>query len=314
MVGTSPKMKQIFKLIRLAAQTDVPVLLTGAPGTGKETAARAIHRQSRFAAGPFVIVDCAAIRPESLEGEFFGHKSRAHPHQLSLEGKVEMANGGTLFIKEVESLPWSFQGDLLRFLGDFTFRRVGDRIPRTAEFRLTSALSGDAEQLVLQGRLRPELHQKLKGLSLELPVLKDRGIDMWLMAKALLKRYAAKEAKKILGFSEQAKKIILTYDWPGNINELDSCIRRAVVMSEKPWISLKDLALSNTMLPPAINLGLEKVMSQFEEQLIAAAFFRAGGNVAKAARDLKVSQSAMRHLLKKYAIFEGRSQGGARPS
>jgi len=106
----------------------------------------------------------------------------------------------------------------------------------------------------------------------------------------------------------------LTYEWPGNIDELDSCVRRAVVMAEKPWVSLKDLGLSHTMLPPAISLGLEKVMTQFEERLIAAAFFRAGGNVAQAARDLKISQSTMRHLLKKYAIFGEQPQGRARPS
>lgn len=312
LIGTSPRMKQVFKLIREAAQSNLPVLIIGAPGTGKETMATAIHQHSKFAKGPFIVVDCAAIRPEFLPMEFFGHRNGTDPNQPSLEGKVEMADRGTLFIKEVESLPEPFQGELLRFLRDFTFRRVEGKMQRKVEFRLIAALNGDVEELILRGLLRNDLYQWLKGLTLELPALKDRGVDIWLMAKALLKKYAAKEAKKILGFSEQAKKTILTYDWPGNINELDSCIRRAVVMAEKPWISLKDLGLPSTMAPSAINIGLEKVMAQFEEHLVATTFFRAGGNVARAARELKISQSTMRNLLKKYSIFGEQSHGAPR--
>lgn len=241
MIGTSVQMQRVFQLIREAAKSDAPVLIIGPSGTGKEMAANAIHQLSAKAAGPFVVINCAAIWPESLEAEFFGYKNGPYLELPPMQGKVELADQGTLFLKEVESLPPQFRGTLLRFLTNHTFKRVEGRISRKVDLRIIATVNCSLRKLLVRSLFREDLYQFLSQFIIEVPALKDRGVDVLLLAKMFLKSYAARVRKKILGFSKAAKKAILTHPWPGNIHELESCICRAVVMAETPWISLEDL-------------------------------------------------------------------------
>ena len=241
MIGSSAQMQRVFHLIQEAAKTDAPVLIIGPSGTGKELAANAIHQLSPRAAEPFVVINCAAIWPESLEAEFFGYKNGLYLDLPPMQGRVELADKGTLFLKEVESLPRQFRDTLLRFLKKQTFKRVEGRINRKVDLRIIATVNCDLKKLLIKSLFREDLYQLLSQFIVEVPELKDRGVDVLLMAKMFLKSYAARVGKHILGFSEEAKKSILTYCWPGNIHELESCICRAVVMAETPWISLEDL-------------------------------------------------------------------------
>lgn len=241
MIGTSVQMQRVFQLIRAAAKSDAPVLIIGPSGTGKELAANAIHQLSARAAGPFAVINCAAIWPESLEAEFFGYKNGVYLGLPPMPGRVELADKGTLFLKEVESLPPQFRGTLLRFLQNQTFKRVEGQISRKVDLRIIATVNCNLRKLLVRSLFREDLYQLLSQFIIEVPELKDRGVDVLLLAKMFLKSYAARVGKKILGFSEAARKAILTHSWPGNIHELESCICRAVVMAETPWISLEDL-------------------------------------------------------------------------
>jgi two-component system NtrC family response regulator len=251
MIGASVQMQRVFQLIREAAKSEVPVLIIGPSGTGKEMAANAIHQLSARAAEPFVVINCAAIWPESLEAEFFGYKNGPYLDLPPLQGRVELADRGTLFLKEVESLPPQFRGTLLRFLQNRTFKRVEGRISRKVDLRIIATVNCNLKKLLVQSLFREDLYQLLSQFIVEVPELRDRGVDVLLLAKMFLKSYASRVGKEILGFSEAAKKAILTHSWPGNIHELESCICRSVVMAETPWISLEDLG--HLALYPPLN-------------------------------------------------------------
>jgi two-component system NtrC family response regulator len=241
MIGTSVQMQRVFKLIREAAKSDAPVLIIGPSGTGKEMAANAIHQLGAKAAGPFVVINCAAVWPESMEAEFFGYRNGPYLELPPMQGKVELADKGTLFLKEVECLPPQFRGELLKFLQDHTFKRVEGQINRKVDLRIIATVNCSLRKLLMRSMFREDLYQFLSQFIIEVPALKDRGIDVLLLAKMFLKAYADRVGKEILGFSPAAKKALLAHSWPGNIHELESCICRAVVMAETPWISLEDL-------------------------------------------------------------------------
>jgi two-component system NtrC family response regulator len=241
MIGTSVQMQRVFKLIREAAKSDAPVLIIGPSGTGKEMAANAVHQLSAKAAGPFVVINCAAVWPESMEAEFFGYRNGPYLELPPMQGKVELADKGTLFLKEVECLPPQFRGELLKFLQDHTFKRVAGQINRKVDLRIIATVNCSLRKLMVRSMFREDLYQFLSQFIIEVPALKDRGIDVLLLAKMFLKAYADRVGKEILGFSPAAKKALVAHPWPGNIHELESCICRAVVMAETPWISLEDL-------------------------------------------------------------------------
>jgi two-component system NtrC family response regulator len=241
MIGSSVQMQRVFQLIREAAKSEAPALIIGPSGTGKEMVANAIHQLSTRAIEPFVVINCAAIWPESLEAEFFGYKNGPYLDLPPMQGRVELADKGTLFLREVESLPRQFRGTLLRFLKNQTLKRVEGEINRKLDLRIIATVNCDLKKLLIRSLFREDLYQLLSQFIVEVPELKDRGVDVFLLAKMFLKSYADRVGKQILGFSEEAKKAILTHCWPGNIHELESCICRAVVMAETPWISLQDL-------------------------------------------------------------------------
>jgi DNA-binding NtrC family response regulator len=307
MIGTCPSMHKVFHLIRKVATSDVPVLVTGASGTGKEMVAQAIHQRSHRAKGPFVAVNCGAIPRELLESELFGHEKGSFTGAYrTVSGKVELAHNGTLFLDEVGELPLDLQVKLLRFLQEFTFERVGGRESKQVDLRVISATNGDLKELIAAGRFREDLFYRLNVVSIDLPNLRDRGDDSLIMANVFLRRYAAKTERKFLGFSQEALKAIETYPWPGNIRELINHIRRAVVMAEDSWVSPENLGLDLTEVKgkPLNGLGLKEAKAQFEARLVTEALANVRGNVQLAAKLLKTSRSVVYHLINKYELKE----------
>jgi two-component system NtrC family response regulator len=310
MIGTCDAMLHIFKLIRKVAATDVPVMVTGASGTGKEMVARAIHQRSHRSQGPFVAVNCGAIPRELLESELFGHEKGSFTGAYrSVMGTVERAQGGTLFLDEVGELPLELQVKLLRFLQEYTFERVGGRKSLTVDLRVISATNKELGELIAQNLFREDLYYRLDVIDIALPPLKDRGEDAVVMAKIFLKKHAATMGKEIQGFTPEAVIAIRTHAWPGNIRELVNRIRRAVVMAEEVTITPDNLGLHlNALNPdPLINgLGLKEAKARFEAEFLAATLTRYRGNVQLAAMALKTSRSVVYHLMRKYEIREAR--------
>ncbi len=304
MVGTCPAMYRVFHLIRKMAHTDLPVLVTGASGTGKEMVATAIHQRSPREEGPFVAVNCGAIPRDLLESEFFGHEKGSFTGAYrSVIGKAEQANHGTLFLDEVGELPLDLQVKLLRFLQEYSFERVGGRQKIQVDVRIISATNCDLKELIAAGRFRDDLYYRLNGITIEMPDLKDRGADILIMATFFLKQYSAQLGKDLRGFTPEAVKALQSYPWPGNIRELINHIRRAVVMAEDRWVTPVDLELGDYSVGhDHANLGLKEARERLEAKMITEALARFRGNVQKAAQALKISRSAFYYLAEKYHL------------
>ena len=306
MIGTCEAMLRIFKMIRKVATTDVPVMITGASGTGKEMVARAIHQRSNRSKGPFVPINCGAIPRELLESELFGHEKGSFTGAYrSVAGTVERAQDGTLFLDEVGELPLELQVKLLRFLQEYTFERVGGRKSIKVDLRVISATNRNLTELIAQNQFREDLFYRLDVIDISLPPLKDRGDDAIIMATIFLRNYAGKLGKDIHGFTPEAVTAIQTHGWPGNIRELVNRIRRAVVMAERTTITPDNLGLKFGSINPEpfVNgLGLKEAKAKFEEELLSAALARYRGSVQLTAKALKTSRSVIYHLIQKYEI------------
>ncbi len=307
MIGACKTMRDIFCLIRKVAVTDVPVLITGASGTGKEMVARAIHQRSNWSAGPFVEVNCGAIPRELLESELFGHERGAFTGAYrSMIGHVERAQNGTLFLDEVGELPVDLQVKLLRFLQEFTFHRVGGRQPIRVDIRIISATNTYLPELFHAGRFREDLYYRLDVVNINLPLLKDREDDALIMANIFLKRYAARLGKDIKGFTPEAVAAIMNHSWPGNVRELINRVRRAVVMSEQQRVAPEPLGLNQSgeeeVEPTFHGKSLKEARAEFEARLVSEALQHFQGNVFLASQALKVSRSTMYHFIQKYQL------------
>ena len=281
MIGTCPAIRELFQMIRKVAPSDVAVLVTGASGTGKELVARAIHERSLRADGPFVPINCGAIPRELLESELFGYEKGAFSGAYRTTiGTVERAQGGTLFLDEVGELPLELQVKLLRFLQDYSFTRVGGRVPIQVDLRIISATNGNLEDLTQNSQFREDLYYRLNVIHLHLPHLKDRDLDSLIMANIFLKRYARKVGKEFCGFTRKAVKVIQGYPWPGNIRELVNRIRRGVVLAEGCWIGPDHLGLALEEIEPEPifnGRGLKEAKAEFEARLVAEVLSQLSG-------------------------------------
>lgn len=306
MIGTCKAMREVFCLIRKVSVTDVPVLITGASGTGKEMVARAIHQRSNWSRGPFVEVNCGAIPRELLESELFGHEKGAFTGAYrTLIGHVERAQNGTLFLDEVGELSVDLQVKLLRFLQEFTFHRVGGRQSIKVDVRIISATNTDLKELIAAGRFREDLYYRLDVVNIHLPPLKDREDDGLIMANVFLKRYAARLGKDIKGFTPDAVAAVQSHSWQGNVRELINRVRRAVVMTENSRVTPENLGLNHSHRgpEPVFNgKSLKEARAEFEARLVGEALQYFRGNVNMASQALKVSRSTMYHFIQKYQL------------
>src|SRR2546423_4481938 len=241
-VGESPLLQRVFQLISKVAPTDSTGLISGESGTGKELAARAIHRNSKRADKPFIAVNCAALAETLLESELFGHEKGSFTGALvQKKGRLEIADGGTIFLDEIGDLSPALQTKLLRVLQGREFERVGGNRTIKIDVRLVAATNRNLEEAIAQGEFRQDLYFRLNVVELKMPTLRERVEDIPLLANSFARKYADKCNRRIAGISPEAKKLLMSYDWPGNVRELENAVERAVVLGTTDRILADDL-------------------------------------------------------------------------
>lgn len=243
-VAGSAAMVAAYKVLRRVAPFDHPVLILGETGTGKELAAREVHAASDRASGPFVAINCGAIPENLLESELFGHRKGAFTGaDADKMGKVEAANGGTLFLDEIAEMPVHLQVKLLRVLQEAAIERVGDLVPRPIDVRVVSATHQDLAARIRDGRFREDLYYRLAGVEVRLPPLRERGDDLDALADTFLETYRVRYGGVARGFTDRARRAMRAWPWAGNVRELESRIRKAVVLADGLRIDVDDLGL-----------------------------------------------------------------------
>ena len=302
LIGNSPVMQTLFRGIQKAAEVDVPVLITGESGTGKEQAARSIHEYSNRAASPFVVMNCAALPPNLIQSELFGHEKGAFTGASERRiGHLESANGGTLFLDEIGDLAPELQANLLRFLEEKKIRRLGSTKPIPVNVRVIAATNTHLEQVVRDGRFREDLYYRLNVLHLRAPALRERKNDVELLAKHFFTKFAAETRTSAKGLSRDALEVINRYDWPGNVRELMNRVRRAVLLSEGPYVTPDDLELERRSLGRGF-VTLDEARMAADRETIQSTLLRTRFNIARAAQELGVSRMTLYRLMEKYDI------------
>jgi len=311
-IAMSGQMLAIFETVRKVATTDVSVLLTGESGTGKELVARAIHRRSARAGKPFVPINCGAIPENLLESELFGHEKGSFTGaHATKRGKFESADGGTIFLDEIGELPLPLQVKLLRFLQDHIIERVGGGEPIPVDVRVIAATNQDLEAMIGRKEFREDLFYRINTVRIALPPLRDRGDDLLLLATRFLHRYRAELSRPIRGFSPAALDAMHTWQWAGNVRELDNRIKRAVIMAAGNLIQPADLDLPApagagdgeiSLTAAAGDMALREARDRLEKSMVIAALLRSSGNVSAAAQQLDVSRPTLHDLMKKHGV------------
>jgi transcriptional regulator with PAS, ATPase and Fis domain len=286
-IGACPSMMEVFRKLQKVAATDISVLITGETGTGKELIAREIHRRSNRIDGPFVTVNCGAIPENLIESEMFGHVKGAFTGAIaSRPGRFQQANGGTLFLDEVGELTPALQVKLLRAIQERVVYRVGDSKPEKCDIRIVAATNRNLEQMIKTGDFREDLYYRLNVVNLWLPPLRERGEDIFIIAKALLSKYADELSSPVRGFSPAALAAVRKYDWPGNIRQLENRIKKALVLCDKTLLGSEDLDLGPEAQQPIV--PLEKAKEDFQRRYVLEVLERNNGNRTQTARDLGV--------------------------
>jgi Nif-specific regulatory protein len=306
MVGESTPMREVYRRIARVAPTDSTVLITGESGTGKELVARAIHRNSPRTDRPFVAINCAAITETLLESELFGHEKGAFTGAIAQKrGKLEIAEGGTVFLDEIGELSPALQAKLLRVLQDKTFERVGATRPVHVDFRLLAATNRDLMAAIDEGRFRNDLYYRLNVVSLEMPSLRERREDVAPLADWFLRRHRDKARRQLSGFSPDVLEALTAYDWPGNVRELENAIEHAVILGLEESIVLDDLPdvvagrfVSSRPGGPPAPVTFREAIEQAKVDLITNALKESGGNHTTAARQLGLHPNYLHRLIR----------------
>jgi two-component system NtrC family response regulator len=305
LVGESEAIRKVFALVQRVAATDATVLITGENGSGKELVAHAIHAAGARHAGPFVPINCGAIPEQLLESELFGHERGAFTDAYrTREGKLELAEGGTIFLDEIAELPTHLQVKLLRFLQDKIVERVGGREPRRVDARVVAATNRDLKAAIADGRFREDLFYRLSVVNIQVPPLRERGDDLRLLAEYFLEFYAKHHKRRIRGFTQATLRALQAHAWPGNVRELENRVQRAVILAQDAYVRPADLELETA--PEETPLSLQDARDEAERRLLVDALTRNAGNITRAARDIKVSRPTFHDLLNKHGIEAAR--------
>ena len=313
-VGNSPAMKEVFRLIhkvgRSAAST---VLITGESGTGKDLVAKAIHYASDRARGPFMNITCSALPENLLESELMGHERGAFTDAKSAkQGLFEMANGGSMFLDEIGDMGVLLQAKLLRLLEEKTFRRVGGVRDIKVDVRVIAATNRDLGRAVAEGRFREDLYYRLKVIPIVLPPLRDRAEDVPMLTAHFIDQFNREFKKHCRGVTEGAAKILEQHPWAGNVRELRNVIERAMILEDKELLDESDLPEEFRWTPPPVEAVSREngfrlpekgyPLDLMEHEMVRQALEKASGNQSRAARLLSISRDALRYKMKKFGL------------
>lgn len=316
LVGNSSAMHSIYDMVKRVSETPTNILVTGESGTGKEMVAKAIHYNGMFKDKPFISVNCGAIPESLMESEMFGHKKGSFTGAIADKaGLFEAADSGTLFLDEVGELPLTIQVKMLRAIQERVIRRVGSTEDTHVNVRIIAATNRDLEQMVKDGTFRQDLYYRLNVIQIRSPGLRERRDDIPLLAKHFLKKYNERLNKKISGISQEALNILKSYDYPGNVRELENIIERTVALeagasiipeSLPPFVKTtgggKQIVSSEGIEITEEGVDLEKIIGQIEKELIIKAIHAANGTKKKAAKLLGITFRSMRYRIEKFNL------------
>lgn len=303
-IGTSAAIKKVFELIAKATETNITVTISGETGTGKEVVAKAIHYNSPRKDKPFIAINMAAIPSELIESELFGHERGSFTGaDARRKGKFEEAEGGTLFLDEIGEMDINFQAKLLRVLQEKEVTRVGSNLPIKINCRIIVATNRNLLEEVKKGKFREDLYYRLFGLPIHLPPLRERDSDILLLAKYFIDSFCKENSLPIKNISENARKKLLSYLWPGNIRELKSIVELAIVMSSEKELVESDISLSTTDALPNV-LTQEMTLREYNRRIINYYMEKCNDNTKLVAEKLGIGQTTVYRLLKENQEFE----------
>jgi DNA-binding NtrC family response regulator len=311
-ISESPEMKRVFEMMQRVKDTDIAVMIQGETGTGKELIARALHYSGKRKDKPFIALNCASIPRELLESELFGHEKGAFTGAVQKKlGRLEQADGGSVFLDEIAEMEINLQAKLLRFLQTKTFERIGGNKTISIDVRIISATHQNLVDLSREGRFREDLYYRLAAFPLFLPPLRERGSDILLLAQHFLQLYATRYGRQCKDFTRKALKLLMNNPWKGNIRQLESAVEHAVILSNGLHISDKDLPASlSDISSEIIPSGTHKLFSgrtvitidTLRKEAIKHALTVTEGNIHLAAEQLGISRATMYRLMQKFGI------------
>jgi len=296
MAGQSAAMRKVFDAIETVGPTDATVLITGESGTGKELVARAVHHASSRRFHPLVVIHCGALTETLLESELFGHEKGAFTGaQYRKKGKFEIAEGGTVFLDEIGDISLKTQTDLLRVLQEREIVRVGSNQPIKVDFRCVAATNKNLEQLIEEGKFRPDLFYRLNVFHIELPPLRERRDDIPLLVDHFVRKFSLQMNKKITRVSPPAMNLLQQQQWSGNVRELENAVERAMVVAQEPELREPDFAFK-----AATPNGAPKSLEEIEKAHILRVLEQCSWNQTRASEILDIDRVTLHHKLKKY--------------
>jgi len=315
-VGLSPELQEVFRMMAKVVRVDVTVLVTGESGTGKELVARAIHRRSARGQGPFVAVNCSAIPQTLVESEFFGHEKGAFTDaRESRPGRFEQADGGTLFLDEVGDLALDAQAKLLRALQERQVQRIGSRAPRPVDVRVIAATNKDLQRAVREGRFREDLYWRLNVVHVRLPALRERRDDLPVLLDHFLDRFNRELGLAVRSIAPDARRLLCDHDWPGNVRELENTICRAMILCEGETLTVADLpgrvrgetadmdvSLGSDLVRLTLSEAVTQATERLEKMMILSRLAEKRGNRTATAESLGVSRKTLFNKMRQYGM------------
>lgn len=303
-ITKNSKMQDILSLVRDVASLRSTVLVRGASGTGKELIARAIHYSGDRASSPFVAVSCASLAETLLESELFGYEKGAFTGAANqTKGKFEIADGGTIFLDEIGDISPKLQADLLRVLQERRFYRLGGTTEIQVDVRVIAATNKDLAEEVREGRFRDDLYYRLNVIEINLPPLAERRDDIPHLARHFVARLSSEIGKEVSGIGEDALKVLLDYDWPGNIRELENAVERAIVTTRSRTLCAEDFAFLENAMRARSNWVVPPIpLQDIEKMAVEAALGRSQGNIKEAAAALGIDRSTLYEKIKRFGI------------